>query len=195
MVITISIIIFTSWLILNQGEAYVLSQDIEGSDDYKILINVLDGWWYKEIYLTTTYKNAGNWLALDRDQLITIEHLDINKDRKKEIIVTGRYLTDSEIKYILTGREGQWQIINHSGPFGGILPAFDSQNITFQDSDNDGMLEIVEEYLVTYINAPDQLWKTYYSLADNDFYQFVRRDKIDLSERESENIKNSFMGR
>lgn len=194
-VITISIIIFTSWLILNQGEAYVSSQDIKGSDDYKILVNVLDGWWYKKIDLTTTYKNAGNWLALDRDQLITIEHLDINKDRKKEIIVTGRYLTDSEIKYILTGREGQWKIINNSGPFGGILPAFDSQNITFQDSDNDGMLEIVEEYLVTYINAPDQLWKTYYSLADNDFYQFVRRDKIDLSESESENIKNSFMGR
>lgn len=195
LIITVSIISFVSWLILNQGEAFITSQDIEGTDDYKILVNVLDGWWYKKIDLTTTYKNAGNQLALDKDQTITIEYIDINNDKKKEIVITGRYITDSEIKYILTKKEGKWKIINNSDPFGGISPAFDSQNILLQDSDNDHILEIISEYLVPYENAPDQLWRTHYKLENNDFYQFIRRDKISLSVSESEDIANSFRGR
>lgn len=195
LIITVSIISFVSWLILNQGEAFITSQDIEGTDDYKILVNVLDGWWYKKIDLTTTYKNAGNQLALDKDQTITIEYIDINNDKKKEIVITGRYITDSEIKYILTKKEGKWKIINNSDPFGGISPAFDSQNILLQDSDNDHILEIISEYFVPYENAPDQLWRTHYKLENNDFYQFIRRDKISLSVSESEDIANSFRGR
>lgn len=194
MILAISIISFASWLILNQGKVYISFQDIKGSDDYKILVNVLDGWRHKEIHLTTTYKNAGNWLALDRDKPIIIEYIDINNDKNKEIIITGRYITDVEIKYILTKKEKKWKIINNSDPFGGISPAFDSQNIILQDTDNDQILEVIGEYLVPYENALDQLWRTHYKLENNDFYQFIEREKINLSVSESSNIKNLFSG-
>ena len=184
LIVIFCLIYLIYWLLINQGKTSIIVEDIKDTEDYNLYAKILDGWWYKTVYLTTTYANAANRLALDKNKWIDIDRLDLNNDNKKEIIITGNYYGNSVIKYILTKKNNQWKIINHTNNYDAIEPAFKSQEIVFQDGNNDKIYEVVEKYLIQYENAPNQLWIIYYNFEEDDYYKFDKLEKINLSQSE-----------
>jgi hypothetical protein len=170
------------WLALHQGKLYLTFEDYPGTEDYGVRGRIVSGLWYQSIYLAKVYANAGNSLALDKHKPITIEYIDIDSDHRKEIIVSGSYLLDHDTKYILRKAGGQYKLVYVLEEDSEDIPqeAFNSQKVYFKDLDNDGVLEVVTDYLLLYANAPNQIWTSYYYF-DGAMYKFVKKDKADTT--------------
>jgi len=176
----ISAIAFGLWLILNQGQAYVSFNDIKGTKDYRVVVKIVDGLWFKKVLLANVYSNGANSLGLDKNKAVNIEYLDLDGDEEDEIIISGSSFGGNIIKYVLNKEGNEFRKVYNINRFGSVSEAFSSEQIFFKNIDDDRELEVIEEYKIPYKNAPYQIWSTYYDLTKNGIYQFVKLEKIDM---------------
>jgi len=166
-----------------QGKTFVTFEDVKETEDYAATAHILNGLSLQHLPLTTTKSNAGNFLALDRKEPIIIEYLDIDKDKEKEILISGKYLAHTT-HYLLKKENNRYRIVYHDSEFDTFQEAFTTEQIgfiEFKEIGNDLFLQAVESAIIPYFNAPDQLW-TYYHFFDKESgnYKFYKTTKQDL---------------
>ncbi|MBI2064106.1 MAG: hypothetical protein HYT66_00075 [Candidatus Yanofskybacteria bacterium] len=169
-----------------QGKTFVTFKDTKEAKDYQATAHILSGFWFQHLPLATTHSNAGNFLALDRAEQISIKYLDIDKDGGNEILISGRYL--AHFTHYLLKKEGdQYRIVYHNSQFDTFREAFRTEKIEFlefKDVEDDPNLQVVKSDVIPYSNAPDQLWTSYHSFnkeAGN--YEFYKITKENLGEQ------------
>lgn len=166
---------------LNQGKTFITFQDIKDTDDYRVMANIINGPWFQKIQLAITYSNAGNFWALDKNEPIKISYLDIDKDNQDEILVSGRYLTNST-HYLLKKVGEKYRIIYNDSEFGGLQEAFVTEKIEFKMVPDDPNLEATISDIVPYSGIPYQLWTSYYFFDhQSGNYKFYKTTKENLN--------------
>lgn len=108
-------------------------------------------------------------------------YIDIDNDGEKEIVVKGHYYGPGTVTYILKKRNRQYEIIHNIHESGGDHEAFSSEQISFLDLDGDAQLKVVTDSFLSYKNAPDEVWTSYYRF-DGEYYRFYKKDIVNFSE-------------
>ena len=168
---------FGTWMSLNQGRAFVAFEDVDGSRSYKATAKIIDGLWFDDVFLA--YHNGGSF-PIDRNRYVYAQYFDLDNDNRDEIIITGSTAASVK-KFILTKKNGKFEMMRNISEWGGLNEAFGGDEIYFEDIDNDGLSEIVTQYRIYYKGAPDQIWTSYYALNGNGVYQFLKVDKNNVA--------------
>jgi len=181
LVFFLSILFFGGWFALNQGRAFVSFQNVPDSADYKVVAKIVNGPLIENTLVANVYGYGGSFPSVDEDQPIITRYIDIDHDGQKEITVTGTDYPGNVTKYILKKENGGYKVIHNIDEEGVEREAFSSGQISFQDENNDGILEIVEDFYLPYANAPDQIWSSYYRF-DGEYYRFFKKDIVNISD-------------
>jgi len=173
-------LIFSSFAL--QGKIYITFEDIKGAEDYLTKAHILNGVWFQHLPLAITRSSAGNFLALDKTKPIYVKYLDIDKDGRDEILISGKYLAHFT-HYLLKKEGNQYRIVYHNSNSNVLEEAFRTKKIEFlefKEVEGGPNLEAVENYPLHYLNAPDQLWTTYYFFDPKEgnykFYKTIKQD-------------------
>jgi len=159
------------YILSNQGRIDLVFKNLNSQGDYQIIAKILDGVWYKKINLATVYKNGANFLGLDKSLPIKITWQDLTGDKKDEVIISGHYFDNKIRIYILSKINDKWKIILKRDEYEGIEPAFYGDGVFFVSRGVNRPIEIVEENLIPYSNAPLEIWRSYYQYDEN-FQEF-----------------------
>lgn len=177
----ISFLLWGIWVGLNQGKTFVTFHDIKGTNDYKVVANILNGPWFQKIQLATTYSNAGNFWALSKKEPVKISYLDIDKDGQDEILISGKYIIKST-HYLLKKEGGQYRVVYHNAEFDDFREAFVTEKIEFKKILGDSNLEAVTGNIVPYSGAPYQLWTAYHFFDEKSGnYKFYKITKENIN--------------
>ena len=185
--ITIPALFLGGWLALNQGKAFVSFQNVPNSADYKVVAKIVNGSWFENALVANIYGYGGSFPGVDESQPIVTRYIDIDRDGQKEITITGTDYPGNVTKYILKKENGKYKVIHNIDEEGVDREAFSSGQISFQDENGDGTLEVIEDFYLPYANAPDQIWSSYYRF-DGEYYRFYKKDIINFSD-----FKRSFI--
>lgn len=181
LLLTLPLFSFGGWLAFNQGRAYISFKDItEPIGGYKVMAKIINGPWFENTLVANVYPYGGSMFGVKKDKPVITRYIDIDNDKQKEITVTGMRFPENVTKYILKKRKDNYEIVQNIDQFNASTEAFSANQISFHDEDNDGQLEVLEDYLLPYTSG-DQIWTNYYRF-DGDYYRFYKQDRVDASD-------------
>lgn len=162
---------------LNQGKFYITKGAVAGTSDFRFYINVLDGIGMVKFPFSYFYANGLDLSAFYKDQVRILE-LRSDSPFKKTLAVLGRDIADNEILTILTYGDGHFKILPRLDEYDSFGIRFNGHWISLVNLDNDSTEEVVENFVINYSNAPDQLWKSYYDWDEKTrVYKFQKIEK------------------
>ncbi len=115
---------------------------------------------------------------------ILIDYYDLDNDGRDDILVSAYHSTGSKLKYLY--RIGKTKLeeikfVDYSNSSTGDNSLY-ADNIRFGPRDNKGRYTFIEETLIPYSNAPDQIWRHYYRFNEEGNIVHSGPEKEDVEE-------------
>ena len=165
----------------NQGKMWLTFEDSkEYRVDYVLTLHRIKGLGVEHIPVSTEYTNGGNMFAIVKSATPQERIEDLFGGEPYAVVVTGEDIIGDLVKYVLKETGNGLALVPIVGEYGegDDNDAFDANDISFIDIDNDGVMEVKESEYLAYENAPDEIWHLWYKY-DNSAgrYEFFRKDK------------------
>lgn len=161
----------------HQGEFSVYKESISDTRDAQFSISVLDGLTVRRFPFSRYYANGLNPHAFHQDDT-TLQYLWSGLKSEKRLAVFGKNIGQSEVVMILGYNRGSFRVIQKIDKYGSQEDVFQGDQVLITDIDADPEEEVIEQTLIPYENAHDQLWQSFYDLdPGRDLYRFTRQIK------------------
>ena len=165
----------------NQGKMWLTFEDgKEKRAAYVLTLNRIEGLVVRHIPISVEYTNGGNTFAIIKRATPQERVEDLFGSEPYAVVVTGEGWGGFLIKYVLKETDNGLALVPIVGEYGegDDNDAFHADEISFVDTDGDGIMEVDEAGYVFYENALDQIWHSWYQYnASAGRYEFFRKDK------------------
>lgn len=176
-----------SWFYFNQGNTYVTIQEHEtkrGREDFTIFVNRVDGLQIRRFPIHMNFwAGSGREGILTHEKPIWVTAIKPDEEESQEyIFLSGRTPLDiDEGVIILEYNEGRFRRVPIIDEYGIKENFLSADRILVEKVDR--TIRVVEQNVVPYLDAPDQMWEHFYWLIEDDekYFAHLGTKKIDLS--------------
>ncbi|MBU1180140.1 hypothetical protein KJ885_04310 [Patescibacteria group bacterium] len=174
------------WIYFNQGQVYFSYKDL--GEEYSSVgrtyleIGILDGLRIKKTMIGPIEVDYDEYLEVGlRKESIIVDYYDLDNDGKDEILISAFYSTDYKVNYFFRIGDKQLEPISIIDKYDTKRERLYADNIRFGRRDELNRYTFIEENLIRYSNALDQVWSTYYQFNNKGEIVFSKLEKKELS--------------